>query len=424
MQCTRARTSRMRRAQILFLAFFGVTPALANAREPDPTDDAPATKVTWPEVVRLLDAHPRVAASAARVEAARGVVQAAGAAPNPGLETRIGHGSPPAGGEGRIEWGLTLNLPLAWVAQRGARVAAAEAGVEAADAEAKALRRDVLLQLQTLFWSLAFEQARVKALEELEGQTRALVRTVRRRVETGEVRPVEGTRVEIELEKVTAEAETARILLSARQSQLGLWLGRPQVIAVAELAALPNAATAQAPLARLRESHPILAAARARVRALQAELATEQRARMPSFSLVGFTSHELDRTSYGGGLAIDLPMWNWNSGRIAQAQATLTAGRKEAVAAAFEIESHAIEAQATCRASATTASRLATAVVPRAESSAAIMERTYNLGEASLLDLIDARRTLLDARRLHLNAMAQAQIDCGRLAALIGEDSR
>jgi cobalt-zinc-cadmium efflux system outer membrane protein len=407
----------LRRGPILLVCSIGATPALALASEPDP-------KVTWPEIVRLVDAHPRVAASTARVQAARGGVKAAGAVPNPTLDGRIGHGRPWAGGDGRVEWGLALDLPLGWVAQRGARVAAAEAGVETAAAEARTLRRDVLLQMQTLFWNLAFEQARVRMLEELEEQTRKLVSTVRRKVETGEVRPVEATRVEIELEKVTVEVESARILLDSRQSQLGLWFARPRVVAVADLASLPSASATELSLAKLRESHPAIATARARVRGLQAELVTEERARIPAFSLVGFTSHELDRKSYGGGLAVNLPVWNWNAGRIASAQATLASGRKEADAAALEIESMAIEAQATCRASVAAASRLGSAVLPRAASSAAIMEKTYNLGEASLLELIDTRRTLLDARRLHLNALAQAQIDCGRLAALTGEDIR
>jgi cobalt-zinc-cadmium efflux system outer membrane protein len=50
------------------------------------------------------------------------------------------------------------------------------------------------------------------------------------------------------------------------------------------------------------------------------------------------------------------------------------------------------------------------------------MERTYQLGEASLLEVIDARRTILEARRLALDALARAQIDCSRLTVLIGED--
>jgi cobalt-zinc-cadmium efflux system outer membrane protein len=410
------------RGQFLFVCLFELVSAQANAGEPAPPSDPNIQDVTWPELVRLVDAHPRVAASTARMVAARGGVKAAAAVPNPTLDARLGHGSPWGAGDGRVEWGLSLNMPLGWLAQRGPRVESAEAGIAAADAEAQALRRDVLLRLQTLFWNLAFEQARVAALEELEGQTRKLVSTVKRKVETGEVRPVEGIRVEIELEKVAAEVETARTLLGSRQSQLGLWLGRPRVAAKADITVL--APVSHSALNKVRENHPAIAAARARVRALQADLATEERTRIPAFSVVGFASHELDRKSYGAGLAVDLPVWNWNSGRIAQAEATLSASRKEAEAAALDIESNAIEAQAACRASSATASRLGTAVVPRAESSAAIMERTYNLGEASLLDLIDSRRTLLDARRLLLNALAQAQIDCGRLAALTGEDSR
>jgi outer membrane protein, heavy metal efflux system len=341
-------------------------------------------------------------------------VKAARAAPNPTLDSRLGHGSPWGAGDGRVEWGLSLNMPLSWLAQRGPRVGSAEAGIAAADADAQALRRDVLLQLQTLFWNLAFEQARVAALEELEVQTRKLVSTVKRNVETGEVRPVEGTRVEIELEKVTAEVETARTLPGSRQSQLGLWLGQSRVSAKADLAVVPNAHVNRSVLARLRENHPTIAAARARVRAFQADLATEERARIPSFSVVGFASHELDRKSYGGGLAIDLPVWNWNSGRIAQAQATLVAGRQEADAAALEIESSAIEAQASCRASAATASRLVAAVVPRAESSAAITERTYSPGAAAVVDVVRLKsatcvhRRRESRRRLHRHCCAHA----------------
>ena len=60
--------------------------------------------------------------------------------------------------------------------------------------------------------------------------------------------------------------------------------------------------------------------------------------------------------------------------------------------------------------------------MPRSETAASTMERTYQLGEASLLEVIDARRTLLDSRRLYLSALAQAQLDCSRLGALAGEE--
>jgi cobalt-zinc-cadmium efflux system outer membrane protein len=165
-------------------------------------------------------------------------------------------------------------------------------------------------------------------------------------------------------------------------------------------------------------------AARARVRSLEAEVDAEKLARVPAFSINGFTDYELDRRAYGAGLSVDLPVWNWNSGRIAQAEAKVIEGRKQAEAAALDLEAMVIEAQAACRASVQTATRLGTQVVPRAETAASTMEKTYQLGELSLLELIDARRTLLDGYRLYLSALSQAQIDCARLGALVGEESQ
>ena len=52
------------------------------------------------------------------------------------------------------------------------------------------------------------------------------------------------------------------------------------------------------------------------------------------------------------------------------------------------------------------------------------MEKSYELGEANLLEVIDARRTLLDSRRLYLSAIAEAQIDCSRLDSLVGEEPK
>jgi cobalt-zinc-cadmium efflux system outer membrane protein len=69
-----------------------------------------------------------------------------------------------------------------------------------------------------------------------------------------------------------------------------------------------------------------------------------------------------------------------------------------------------------------TATRFDRQVVPRSAAAAAALERTYELGEASLLEVVDARRTLLEARRTLLGALSQAQIDCSRLGALVGED--
>ncbi|MCC6312363.1 MAG: TolC family protein, partial [Trueperaceae bacterium] len=199
--------------------------------------------VTWADIVRLVDQHPRLAVGQSQIAAAREGVRAAGAAPNPTLEASVGHGRATEGSASRVEWGLALNIPLGWIAQRRARIDAAEAEVDVATAEAKALRREVLVQLGALFWNVGYDQARVDALAVLSGQTSGLARAVGIRVQKGEARPLELPRVEVEREKVAGEREAARISLEARQAQLAVWLGAPpgkRVTAAGDLTASPT----------------------------------------------------------------------------------------------------------------------------------------------------------------------------------------
>lgn len=430
------RVSGWSRGRFLLLVLLWATSAAAEAGRPGSvpapvagSDGSAATTldVTWSDIARAVDEHPRLAAGNFQIDAARAGVDAAAAPPNPTLEATGGEGFARTGDGSRGEWGLTLSIPLGWIAQRGSRISAAEAEIDVAVAESETLRRDVLLQLRTLFWNLVYEQTRVASLETLQGQTAQLASTVSRRVEKGESRPVEATRAEIELHTVTGELEAARTSLSARRAQLALWLGvgaGKRLVAVGDLFSLPVAMDRDSALAGARATHPALAAAQARARSLASEVDTERLARIPSFSISGFTTSELDRQAYGVGLAVDVPIGNWNSGRIAQATARLSEARKQAVSTALEVESMVIETEAACRAAVASARRMTDRVVPLAESAASTTEKTYRLGEASLLEVIDARRTLLESRRLYLSALVQAQIDCIRLRALVGEELR
>jgi len=382
-------------------------------------------RITWQDITRLTDEHPRLAVGLFGVAAARGAAAAAGTIPNPSLEAVVTNGEKPEASKYHREWSLELTLPLDWLAQRGHRVGAATAQVEASREEARAIRRDALFELQSLFWNLAHDQAQVAAIEVLQSQTAELARLVSRRVETGEARPSEVTRVEIELEKVTGELEANRSSLRARQDQLGLWIQHAEgqrLVVDADLASVPSVPDLGTALAAVRAGHPSLDAARARVRMLAAELGAERMARIPEVSIRGFTLEEPERRARGGALALDLPLWNWNSGRIAQARAQLEAGRRQLEWETRQIESAVIEVQAACLANAQTAIRYRDRILPRSEAAAQIMEKSYRLGEASLFEAIDARRVLVETRRQYLAVLLQTQLDRSHLNALVGQE--
>jgi len=49
-----------------------------------------------------------------------------------------------------------------------------------------------------------------------------------------------------------------------------------------------------------------------------------------------------------------------------------------------------------------------------------VLERTFQLGEAGILDVIDARRSLLEARHAFLSSARDRDVACGALILLSG----
>jgi cobalt-zinc-cadmium efflux system outer membrane protein len=431
MRC--GQSPRTRWGKVGWTLALALLPAAAAA-EPATTPNAAATpaataagevSVSWQAIATAVERHPSVAAAHSERRAARAGIDAAGAAPNPNLEVTTAYGRARDGSASRMEWGAELTVPVGWLAQRRARVDAARAHADAAGAATDALRRELLVELHGAFWSLVYAQERVTALAELSEQTTALATTVRRRVEAGESRPVEVARVEVEEERVLAELGVARAETEARRQQLALWLGLPpdqRLVAIADLSVLPRPTSADAARDRVRQRHPAVAAATAQVHALAADVSTERRTRVPDFALGLFADSELDRSAYGAKLSMDLPLWNWNTGNVRRAEWELAAARQRLEAQRLQVESAAIELQASCAASTALAARYRDRMRPRAAEATHSIERSYELGESSLLEVLDARRTFLETRTEFLVALARAQRDCSRLAILLGED--
>lgn len=70
------------------------------------------------------------------------------------------------------------------------------------------------------------------------------------------------------------------------------------------------------------------------------------------------------------------------------------------------------------------AERLRGEVLPRAELAASKVERAFQLGESSLLEVLDARRAFLEVQRETLTAELGQQLECGALIILSGGDLR
>ena len=402
------------RAALLAVATVASTFAAA---EPE---TAPGQVLGWPEVAAAVDRHPALLEATARERGAAGATSAAGAIPNPIFGLAGGEARPRDGGAGRREWGASVELPLDFLATRGSRVSAARAAEEGARQDARTVRARVLRELRRSFVALAHDQAVVETGAELEAQVAHLAALVRRRAERGEGRPTEVPRVEIELERLRNGVERARAAADAQRQRLSTWVGRPVGRVEADLSAALPLPPLEELQARVLASSPAIQASRARVQEASERSSAERWERFPRLTVGGAHVEELDRSATTLAATITLPLWNWNQGRIREAEATLEGERARLDATSRELAAGLSDAWRGCAAGQAATRRFHDQILPRAEGSARTLGRAFELGEAGLLDLIDTRRVLLDTRREYLDLLLDMQNACGDLAALAG----
>jgi cobalt-zinc-cadmium efflux system outer membrane protein len=371
-----------------------------------------------------LDSNPRFREAALRASAARAGVDAVGQIPNPRLEVTAGEGRTADGSLRKTEWALGITVPLEWLGTRDARTDSARAAASEAEEEGALVRQELLLRLRRLFVLVAHDDRLVDSLSASSRQADDLARLVRLRVERGEARPPELPRVEVEAERARLALGQAQARAMVHRDQLSVWIGRPVDQVAIDLAQVPDPPTLADVRERVALDQPRVRAARDRIASAAAEVRAERSQRIPAMSLSGYALSEVDRSAVGGGLGVEFPVWNWNSGKIAQAEAIQAAEESRLLVATYDARASLVESWAMCTQGRLASRRLREEVVPRAEVAASKMERSYQLGESPLFETLDSRRTSSSERRELLAAELDQQLECGTLTILAGGDLR
>jgi outer membrane protein TolC len=379
----------------------------------------------WEDVAGAIEQHPVIGAAASAVAAAEGALALTEAYPNPELGMRLGNGEAIDGDERCRIWGLELTVPIPspWVYRSDVAVAAAER--DAVQFEAADRRLEVVVQLKSLFWRIAHGQQRLVALAESRAQLERLVEIAQLRVAQGEARPMEAARLAIKLEQLDLEIRDVARSHALQRQTLNIWLGSrlpDDFVVQADLAGafvLPTLAVA---VERAASRHPQLMAVARRVQASAQRRRSEQGRRFPELSLTGFYERELDARSYGGALELTLPLWNWNSGGISQARAREREAGYSYELALRELEAAVREAHGEVTLALQKAESYRDVTLPKATETAAALERMYQVGEVAVLDVLDARRDVIEIESALLETYLDSQLAFLVLTTLMGGD--
>jgi len=374
----------------------------------------------------VLRSHPAARQRAALEEAARAERKAARSfLPDPSLEYSRGRARPGDGVSRGTETSTSVTQTLPWPGTVSAGVQAGDRAAEALRAAGEAVRWDLEVEARNAFARLLSARALLEIARSSEEDARSLRDLVARRAELGESREsdrlktaVEWLRQQQALRAAERDAEAAEA--SARALAVEP-LPRPLVLEGELPADLP-------PLdhddvrRRLTERNPRLLAARAEAEMQRALTSVARRGRVPDLDLTLFRAKEIDKESSGFSLGVTLPLWNAKRGEIARAQAAwslATAGAQRlGVDLVVELETRLKDLEL----AGVQAATLGREILPAAAQGLRLARFSYEEGETSLLDLLDAQRTYRETQREALESRHALALADGELQRLVGPD--
>jgi cobalt-zinc-cadmium efflux system outer membrane protein len=382
--------------------------------------------VTLQEVLRIVEQSPRILASRHEADAARAELVTAGALPNPSLS--VGR-SRPAGGERTVfdaqsQQQATVDLPIPVFGQRAARERAAERQVGRAETQIRLTESETKRQSALEFVRLLTAQEQLASRRSALAETDRIRALVAGRLQSGMASRYDLARADAELTLATIgvqRAEAEEIEHAAALAGLANAPGwRPR--AAGSLLALraelkepdDEPALERSPAARLAREETAVADARL-------ELAQRERLPVPSVSLGRtWTSGPFGAANFIG-LSSEIPILD-NKGALAdKARADAAAALERERATNSTLRAEYQRQRDTLQARRAALRQFEKGSSERQSEFLEMAETAYRLGRGTLFELLDARRTQLEAAAAQLEligAVVEAQIE---LRALTGD---
>lgn len=398
----------------------------AAAQTPEPQTAELQTALTLRAALALaMQAHPGLAAARYETEAQDGLVLQASARPNPTLSfERVGRSSI-AGNEGDGEKTWQLSQPLELGGKRAARVAAAERGRDVAGAALEAQRLELHADVVTAFYEVLVAQERLRLAQDGSELAQRATQAASKRVIAGKVSPVDETKAKLAEANVRLEQSSAAAALASARSRLAAhWLqpaGADFRQAEGDIGMLPEPPSAAA-MASWRAQSPALMPARLEVERRKAVSKLELANRAPDLtvSLGSKRMAEPSRSQTVVGLSLPLPLFDRNQGNVLAAQRQADKADAELAAAAMRLESELAQSVQALRSARQALEMLRNDILPAAQQASEAARKGFEYGKHNFIDVLDAQRTLLQARAQYLSALSDGHRAAAAIERILG----
>ena len=391
-------------------------------------------------VARALEREPALRGIRSQIDIARALRQQAGLRPNPTLSFE--RREEPAGTDNLTSAGVEWPLDLF---RRRSRINTAEHEVTATEFSVADRKRVLAADVRLQYGVTAVAVREVQVADDLVATARRQLDLVRARVETGATPPLEADLLDVDLRRIEAERLLALGRADAALVQLKQLLGMPPeeplllsetlegLVAGRAIDAVAAAPPSAATRPDVREADARVTVADARI----AQARNEGRVdvslfgsymRMDSgfaqlgFNAAGALERVRGRFNYlAAGAMVMVPLFNRNQGQVAAAQAERAGAEARREAVELSARAEVAAAQARDERARQAVALYAGGVRPLARQNLDVVRQTFDLGRATVFDVLAEQRRYLEIEVAYTNALREAWEARTALVRALGE---
>ena len=397
-----------------------------------PTDGEPNGILSLGDVLALtLARNPELSAYSYETRAREAQALQSSLLPNPelGVRTEEFGGTGEMRGFDAAETTFEVSQLIELAGKRAKRTHTAQLDKELADWDYKAKRLDLFTEAAKAFTEVLATQERTALAERLNKLAAEVKYAVGQRVIAGKVSPLEETKADVSVAASQIELDKSKRSLDIASTKLASFWGSSQPM----FTGLKGDIFETKPHGTFEEfsaqaaNNPDVARWKSELSHRRAVVALEKSKSVPDVTLSAGTKYLAgpDDTAFVVGVSMPLPIFNRNQGNISAAHAQLNKTRELTRQAEVAIQTQLVDAYKSMLSAYEQTVSLKEKIIPASQQVFDAASEGYRQGKFGYLDLLDAQRTLFQARQQYIDMLVlyhQAHADTERLIGQTVED--
>lgn len=381
----------------------------------------PVTKLALEEALNLaLNANPEIAVALRERESIEGIKTQAAVRPNPSISTLMRDTR-----SATRETTLQINQEFELGNKRDARISAAETLYSKAEAELEKKRSEIHANVIVAFYGVLAAQERLNlAKSSLEIANLALD-AASKRVKAGKSSPVEETKskiaestARIELTQATSQLNSSRKLLTS------LWGNSLPIFdhADGDVTVVPEVGGLNE-LSGMLQNAPAVKIAKLEINTREALTKIERSKSTPNVTLSAgiVNNQDLGLNQALIGLSLPIPVFDRNQGNLQEAVSRKYKAEDELIALRNQLGVNLANQHERLIAARQAFESLRTEILPSAQSAFYAANKGFTAGKFNFLDVLDAQRTLVQAKSQYIQALLEAHQAVAEIERILGD---